>query len=165
MFDRIGVRSRQNGRVRRPLVLIPLVVAGCGGGGDATVTPAPPTTAPALTVTTPEETAQVTPTPTGKPTFTIELVGESNHATVGKPWRYTVRARAKRGGQAGGTAKMRVFLDGELVDTLGYFAFTGRLSRTHRWPSVLKGKKNVVLQAEVEGDGGTQRDNFPVAVG
>ena len=60
---------------------------------------------------------------------------------------------------------MRVFVDGELVDTIGFFGFTGTLSRTHRWPAVLKGKTGVVLQAEVEGDGGTQRANLPVTVG
>ena len=58
---------------------------------------------------------------------------------------------------------MRVFVDDELVDTLGWFTFDGRLTNTHRWPKALRGK-DVVLQAEVEGEGGTQRANWPVSV-
>jgi hypothetical protein len=153
--------------VRRLLAwgLTLLAAAGCGGGGGGgTTAAAPPTTAP-ITVTTPEDTARAAAKPTGKPRFDVQLSGESPRARAGRPWRYTVRATAKGGGKAGGTAKMRVFVDGELVDTIGYFGFDGTLSRTHRWPTVLRGKKGVVLQAEVEGDGGTQRVNFPVTVG
>ena len=83
---------------------------------------------------------------------------------MGRPWRYTVRATSPSGGSAGGTAKMRVFVDGELVDTIGYFAFDERADATHKWPSILAGSEVVVLQAEVEGDGGTQRANYPVTV-
>jgi hypothetical protein len=155
--------------VKRALgLLIGLVAAGCGGGGgdvDGTTAAAPTTTAPVI-VTTPEATAQVEPTPTGEPTFVIRLTGESPTATAGRPWRYTVRAMRKSdGAPAAGTAKMRVFVEGEVVDTLGFFFFeSGTLSRTHRWPTVLKGKSGVILQAEVEGEGGTQRANFPVTV-
>jgi hypothetical protein len=92
------------------------------------------------------------------------LTAESPTATVGRPWRYTVRAVAQSGGGAAGTAKMRVFVENELVDTIGFFAFENTLSRTYRWPSVLRGKEGVVLQAEVEGAGGTQRANLPVTV-
>jgi hypothetical protein len=149
------------------LVLLGLFAAGCGGADEeqppATLGSPAPTTAP-LTVTKPEETAQASAQPTGNPTFEIQLEGESPTATVGRPWRYTVRATSASGGSAGGTAKMRVFVDGELVDTIGYFAFNDVLTRTHKWPSILKGKKGIVLQAEVEGDGGTQRENYPVTV-
>jgi hypothetical protein len=155
--------------VKRALVLIilGLATAGCGGGDNGGTAAAPTTTAPGpgpITVTTPEETAQAEATPTGDPTFVIRLTAESPTATAGRPWRYTVRAMSKSGGAAGGTAKMRVFVDGELVDTIGFFAFDNTLTRTHRWPTVLKGKEGVVLQAEVEGDGGTQRANYPVTV-
>jgi hypothetical protein len=148
------------------LLLAAAVSAGCGGGngdGGGTTVATPPTAGP-ITVTTPEDTAQAEATPTGKPTFIIRLTAESATPTAGRPWRYTVRAMAKSGGSAGGTAKMRVFVDDELVDTIGFFAFDDTLSRTHKWPTVLKGKKGVVLQAEVEGDGGTQRANYPVTV-
>lgn len=155
--------------VKRALTLgLALIVAGCGGGGgggEATTDAAPPTAAP-VTVTTTPDTAQAAATPTGNPTFDVELSGASPTAQAGRPWRYTVRATNKRGGgPAMGTAKMRVFLDGELVDTLGFFVLrNGTLSRTHKWPTVLKGKSGVVLQAEVEGAGGTQRVNYPVTV-
>jgi hypothetical protein len=154
--------------VKRALALtLALAFTGCGGGDDGGGVAEPATTAPGpgpITVTTPEETAQAEATPTGNPTFTIRLLAESPTATAGRPWRYTVRARSNSGGPAGGTAKMRVFVEGELVDTIGFFAFDNALTRTHRWPTVLKGKEGVVLQAEVEGDGGTQRANYPVTV-
>ena len=118
-----------------------------------------------MTLTQPEDTAQVEPTPTGTPAFTVSLSADNATPVAGRPWRYTVTATG-RGGVVpqATTAKMRVFVEGEHVDTLGFFAFEGTLTRTHRWPAVLKGKKDVVLQAEVEGEGGTQRTNLPVTV-
>jgi hypothetical protein len=144
-----------------------LAAAGCGGtddaGGVGTTASAPPTSAP-ITVTTQADTAQAEAKPTGKPKFRVQLTGESPQATAGQPWRYIVRATTPSGAPANGTAKMRVFLEGELVDTLGFFRLVnGTLSRTHKWPTILKGK-SVSLQAEVEGAGGTQRVNYAVTV-
>jgi hypothetical protein len=149
-------------RVNRGLLLLVAALAACGGNGEGT-TSATPTTGP-VTVTQPEDTAQREAEPTGQPTFTVALSAANTTPRAGTPWRYTVTATARGGGPAGGTARMRVFVGDELVDTLGFFAFTGRLSRTHTWPAVLRGKKDVVLQAEVEGDGGTQRTNLAVSV-
>ena len=154
--------------VKRALGLgLALFVVGCGGGGggngDGTTAAAPPTAAP-VTVTTTKDTSQAEPRPTGKPTFDVRLTGENATPVAGQPWRYTVTATSKDGKPANATAKMRVFVEGDLVDTLGFFAFEGTLTRTHKWPTVLKGKDGVVLQAEVEGAGGTQRVNFPVKV-
>jgi hypothetical protein len=81
----------------------------------------------------------------------------------GASFRFTVRAVDANGKRAAGTAKMRVFLGKEPVDTLGFFPFTGTLARTYRFSPLLKGK-DVILQAEVEGAGGTQRANWPVHV-
>jgi hypothetical protein len=144
-----------------------LAAAGCGGadaGSEGTTGATPPTTAP-ITVTTQADTAQPEPKPTGKPEFRVQLTGESPQATAGQPWRYTVRATTPSGAPANGTAKMRVFLEGELVDTLGFFLLNdaGTLNRTHKWPAILKGK-SVSLQAEVEGAGGTQRVNYSVTI-
>jgi hypothetical protein len=160
----VGTMARVN---RAALALtLTLATAGCGGadaGSDGTTGAVPPTTAP-ITVTTQADTAQAEPKPTGRPTFRVQLTGESPQATAGQPWRYIVRATTASGAPANGTAKMRVFLEGELVDTLGFFVLReGTLSRTHRWPSILKGK-TVSLQAEVEGAGGTQRVNYAVTV-
>ena len=149
----------------RLLPLLALVLAaGCGGGDGEGTTGATPTGQAPITVTQPENTAQPEPVPTGEPTFTVAVSAGDTRPRVGTPWRYTVTATARGGGPASGTARMRVFVGDELVDTLGFFAFDGRLTRTHRWPGVLRGKKDVVLQAEVEGDGGTQRANLPVTV-
>jgi hypothetical protein len=149
------------------VLLLVLAAAGCGGtdngSGGATGAAPPPTTAP-VTVTTEADTAQAQAKATGKPEFRLQLTAESPQATAGRPWRYIVRATTADGAPAGGTAKMRVFLNGELVDTLGWFPFQGTLSRTHRWAPLYKGKTGIVLQAEVEGPGGTQRVNYPVTV-
>jgi hypothetical protein len=153
--------------VRRSALLLLLlaVAAGCGGS-DQTAPPGGTTTATSpdvLTVTQPNNTAMAGEDPTGDPQFTVTLSGASREATAGRPWRYTVRARAKDGGPASGTAKMRVWVDGELVDTLGFFTFEGTLVKTHTWPRSLRGE-TAELQAEVEGDGGTQRAVFRVSV-
>jgi hypothetical protein len=151
--------------VRRSLLVsLIALAAGCGGGGDQA--DAPPTTASppdVQTVTQPEETARPGEEPTGNPTFTVTLSGESTTPTAGRPWRYTVSATSKQGGSASGTAKMRVWVDSELVDTLGFFSFEGALVKTHLWPRSLRGE-SVELQAEVEGDGGTQRVVLPLSV-
>src|SRR5215211_2909403 len=138
--------------VKRALGLgLALLVAGCGGGGggdedNGTTAAAPPSVAP-VTVTTTKDTSQAEPTPTGKPAFDVRLTAENAAPVAGQPWRYTVTATTKGGKPANATAKMRVFVEGELVDTLGFFAFEGTLTKTHKWPTVLKGKDGVVLQA------------------
>jgi len=149
---------------RSTLLLLLAVAAGCGGGNDQT---APGTTAPTgtdvFTVTQPENTARAGEVPTGDPQFTVTLTAESTTPTAGQPWRYTVRASSNEGAGASGTAKMRVWVDGGLVDTLGFFVFEGELAKTHTWPRSLRGE-SAELQAEVEGAGGTQRAVLPVTV-
>ncbi len=147
------------------LLLLALAAAGCGGGDDQTAPPGGTTTGTSpdvMTVTQPN-TAMAGEDPTGDPEFTVTLSAESRQPTAGRPWRYTVRARSKDGGPASGTAKMRVWVDGELVDTLGFFSFDGSLVKTHTWPRSLRGE-SAELQAEVEGDGGTQRAVLQVNV-
>jgi hypothetical protein len=150
--------------VRHSVFLCLLVLAaGCGGGSQANG-PTTDTTPDVQTVTQPEDTARPGEEPSGNPTFTVTMTGESTTPSAGRPWRYTVRAKAKPGGTAAGTtAKMRVWVDGELVDTLGFFSFEGELVKTHVWPRSLRGE-SVELQAEVEGDGGTQRVVLPLTV-
>ncbi len=143
-----------------------LLAAGCGGGngGDGSATPtdgAQPTPTGVQTVTIPE-TADPDEVPSGEPTFEAALTAQGESAQAGAAWRYTVTAM-KDGMPASATAKMRVFVGDELVDTLGWFPFEGRYEGTHRWPRALRGEE-VILQAEVEGEGGTQRVNFPVDV-
>jgi hypothetical protein len=145
------------------------LVAGCGGGSggsdDADTAAAPPGTTPTgvQTVTVPD-TARLQETPDGDPQFTIQLETDDTTVQAGRPWEYTVRAADSDGQPASATAKMRVFADGELVDTLGWFPFDGELTRTHTWSRTLVDKE-VYFQAEVEGSGGTQRRNVEITVG
>lgn len=144
-----------------------LLAAGCGGGGggdDGSASPtggAEPMPTEIQTVTIPD-TADPDEVPSGEPAFEATLTAEGESAQAGAAWRYTVTAE-KDGAPASATAKMRVFVGDELVDTLGWFPFEGRYEGTHRWPRSLRGEE-VILQAEVEGEGGTQRVNFPVEV-
>ena len=148
-------------------MLLLALAAGCGGGGDADRDrrgdAAPSTPPDVLTVKQPN-TAEPGEDPTGDPQFTVTLTGESRdgrpRGARGATPSVRRRSRAARGR---GTAKMRVFVDGELVDTLGFFPFDGTLVKTHTWPRSLRGK-TAELQAEVEGDGGTQRAVFRVDV-
>jgi hypothetical protein len=149
---------------RSSLLLLLALAAGCGGGDDQTASPGTtaPTSTDVLTITQPED-AKPGVEPTGDPQFTVTLSAESTTPTAGRAWRYTVRAKSKQGGSASGTAKMRIWVDGELVDTLGFFLFEGELVKTHVWPRSLRGE-SAELQAEVEGDGGTERAVLPVTV-
>ena len=139
------------------------------GSGPATTprTDTSPTTrgrgrSPVVTVTLPQA-PRAEPTPSGEPTFMVDLTAENDVPRAGVPWRYTVRV-TEAGKPIGATAEMRVFAEGKVVDTLGFFTFEGRMTRSHRWPRSLRGRDDVVLQAEVEGEGGTRRDNLPIRV-
>ena len=176
------------------LVMTVLALAACGGGDDTdegavstrtststltdtdgsatvvrtvtqvvTVRQPPKNSTTPVTVTTPEATANPRPVATGRPRFNVVLTGASHSAQPGRPWSYVVRA-TKRGRPTLGTAKMRVYADGKLVDTMGFFTFEGELRRTHVFPRILGGKR-VIVQAEVDGEGGTRRVNWPVTVG
>lgn len=149
-----------------PLVAVALLAA-CGGSGEGkpvttSATPAPTQTSTGVVTVTVPNTANPKPVASGKPTFDVTLTASSHAVRAGEPLRWTVRA-VSEGKPAGGTAKMRVFVGGEAVDTIGFIPFTGSLSRTYRFSPLLKGK-DAILQAEVEGDGGTQRANWPVHV-
>jgi hypothetical protein len=125
--------------------------------------PTPTQTSTEITTVTVPNTANVKAVPTGKPTFKITLTASAHTIRAGEPFRFIVRCVDANGRPAPGTAKMRVFLGKEPVDTIGFIPFTGTLTKTYRFSPLLKGK-NVILQAEVEGKGGTQRANWPVHV-
>jgi hypothetical protein len=160
--DRTGGHCRQNGPIRleRSVLLLGLtaVLAGCGAGDEDAATP--PTQTVVVTVSGSETTPANAP---GKPTFDIKLTAPAT-AEAGKPYRFVVTARSKSGNPVGGTAKMRVYEGGVLVNTIGWFTFEGRLTQTYVWPTSQRGKPDVVLEAEVEGPGGTQRASQPVAI-
>jgi hypothetical protein len=145
-----------------------LVLAACGGGGEGkpvttgAAPPPPATSTDVVTVDVPN-TANAKAVPSGEPRFKITLTASAPTVRAGQPIRFTVRAVDANGKPAPGTAKMRVFLGKEVVDTIGFLPFTGKLTRAYRFSTLLRGK-DVVLQAEVEGAGGTQRANWPVRV-
>jgi hypothetical protein len=146
------------------LLALLALVAGCGGGDDDDGSASPnaaPTPTDVQTVTVPN-TASPQPKASGEPAFDATLSAQSHEAQPGAAWSWTVTAK-KDGAPASATAKMRVFVDDELVDTLGWFPFEGSLTKVHRWPRALSGK-TVVFQAEVEGEGGTRRVNWPVSI-
>jgi hypothetical protein len=145
------------------------LLAACGGGGEGEpvttgAAPSPSETSTGIVTVTVPNTANAKPVPTGKPAFKITITGSTQTVRAGAPFRFTVRAVDANGKPAAGTAKMRVFLGTEPVDTLGFFQLqNGTLTRTYRFSTLLKGK-DVILQAEVEGAGGTQRANWAVHV-
>jgi hypothetical protein len=154
--------------VRRASILIVLLaLAGCGGGGpdDGATAAQPGATSPTptdvVTVKVPD-TADPNAEPSGSPAFEANLTATGHTVAAGSPFSFTVTA-SKGGTPASGTAKMRVFVDDQLVNTIGWFAFDGKLEKSYVWPRSLKGK-TAILQAEVEGEGGTQRVNWPVNV-
>ena len=160
--------------VRRASILIVLLaLAGCGGGGggdagggDGGTTLVQPgattqSSTDVVTVKVPD-TADPNAEASGAPAFKAALTATGHSVPAGSPFAFTVTA-TKGGQPAAATAKMRVFVDDELVNTIGWFPFEGRLVKSYVWPRALKGK-TAILQAEVEGEGGTQRVNWPVEV-
>ena len=155
---------------RASSLIVRLARAGCGGGGppadDGGATVAQPgttaqTPTSVVTVKVPD-TADPNAEPSGAPAFKANLTATGHSVAAGSPFSFTVTA-SKGGSPASATAKMRVFVGDELVNTIGWFAFDGKLEKSYVWPRSLKGK-TAILQAEVQGEGGTQRVNWPVEV-
>jgi hypothetical protein len=150
-----------------PLVAVALLAA-CGGSGEGkpvttSATPPPTQTSTGVVTVTVPNTANAKPVPTGKPMFRVTLTASTHTIAAGQILRYTVRAVDGNGKPASCTAKMRVFVGSAEVDTIGFIPFTGTLMRTYKFSRLLKGK-DAILQAEVEGAGGTVRANWPVHV-
>jgi hypothetical protein len=150
-----------------PLVAAALLAA-CGGSGEGkpvttSATPPPTQTSTGIVTVKVPNTANAKPVPTGKPMFRVTLTASTHAIRAGQVLRYTVRAVDEKGRPASCTAKMRVFVGSEAVDTIGFIPFTGTLMRTYKFSPLLKGK-DAILQAEVEGAGGTARTNWPVHV-
>lgn len=99
---------------------------------------------------------------TGKPRFRVTLSGGGHAARVGAPWRFVVRAH-DAAGAVGGTAVVRIVVGGHISDTLGWFAFDGRLTRSYRWTKRLRGRLALV-QVRVVGPGGSRTAGYMVRV-
>ena len=94
-----------------------------------------------VTVKQPPNTAEPGEEPTGAPTVhrhadAARADGRPQGARGATP---SVRRR-RPGSSRAAPAKMRVFVDDELVDTLGFFSFDGKLVKTHAWPRSLRGQ-------------------------
>jgi hypothetical protein len=148
------------------LIVVPALLAGCGGGGSATpeTTTAAGTAQPPPTETGGGSQATLPATPARQATFTVSLSGESHRATAGKPWRFVVHARTKGGRPVGGTAIIQVIVGDEVVDTLGWFAFTGTMQRSYRFSPQIRGRSGVVLSAKIIGPRGSKRATYAVRV-
>jgi hypothetical protein len=122
--------------VRRVSILIVLLaLAGCGGGGggdagggDGGTTLAQPggttqSSTDVVTVKVPD-TADPNAEASGAPAFKAALTATAHSVPAGSPFAFTVTA-TKGGQPAPATAKMRVFVDDELVNTIGWFPFEG----------------------------------------
>lgn len=99
----------------------------------------------------------------GRPRFRAAVAGASRRPQAGRPWPYVVRATDAAGRRVGGTAVLRVLVRGRVVDTIGWFGFTGSLHRTYRWSQRLRGAE-ALLQASVVGPGGTHTVGYSVRV-
>ena len=99
----------------------------------------------------------------GRPTFRASIAGSSRTPVAGKPWAFAVRAVDRAGRAVDGTAVMRVLVRGRVVDTIGWFGFSGKLHRSYRWSQRLRGS-HALLQANVIGPGGTYTVDYAVLV-
>ena len=99
----------------------------------------------------------------GRPRFRPEIDGASRRPVAGRPWSFVVRAADAAGHGIRGTAVVRVLVRGRVVDTIGWFGFTGVLHRTYRWSPTLRGRR-ALLQASVVGPGGTHTVGYAVRV-
>jgi hypothetical protein len=106
---------------------------------------------------------QGTSASTGRPRFRISLMAASHAPSAGTRWSYVVRARDAQGRAVGGTAIVRVVVNGKVVDTVGWFSFNGTLRRSYRWSSELKGQAAVFL-VKVIGPGGKRTVGYGVRV-
>ena len=95
--------------------------------------------------------------------FRVTLTAQNRRPRAGARWWYVVRAVRTDGKRFSGTAIMRVVAGGKVIDTIGWFGFKGRLLRTYRFNSILKGKR-ATLQAKVIGPGGKRIVGYLVRV-
>jgi hypothetical protein len=101
--------------------------------------------------------------PARTPSFRVTLKGQNHTPRAGVRWGYVVRATTRSGARFKGTAIMRVFVNGKVVDTIGWFGFKGVLRKSYRFNPVLRGKR-AVLQAKVIGTGGKRVVGYSVRV-
>jgi len=99
----------------------------------------------------------------GRPSFRPEIDGASRRPVAGRPWSFVVRGADRAGRGVAATAVVRVLVRGRVVDTVGWFSFTGVLHRTYRWSPTLRGRR-ALLQASVVGPGGTHTIGYTVRV-
>src|SRR5262249_32214311 len=99
----------------------------------------------------------------GHPAFHASVAGANRKPLAGRPWTFAVRAVDGNGRAVAGTAVLRVLVRGRVVDTIGWFGFSGTLRRAYRWSPRLHGS-HALLQASIVGPGGTRTVDYAVLV-
>ena len=95
--------------------------------------------------------------------FHASVSGATHFPFAGPRWRYSIRAVDASGHAVPASALVQVLVDGRPLDTVGKFGFKGTLHRSYRWSATLRGLA-AVLQAKVNGPGGTRTVRFPVRI-
>jgi hypothetical protein len=159
--------------VRAPVAVVlaaAVLLTGCGGSKHKGKSAAKQTASPSATSTTgaakPPAAKPTTANPTGpkkKATFSVSLKADNARPKAGTPWHFVVNARTRKGRPVAGTAIVRVLMQDNVVDTVGWFGFKGTLRRTYRWSPKLRGT-TVELQAKIVGTGGTSTASYLVTV-
>jgi hypothetical protein len=102
-------------------------------------------------------------TTSGSTSFRVTLAADDHAPQPGRRWHFVVKAIDPAGRPVGGTAVVRVLSSGRVVDTIGWFRFTGVLRRTYWWSTTLGGS-SAVLQATVLAEGVAHSARFRVRV-
>lgn len=88
--------------------------------------------------------------------FVATLSASGHTVLVGRPWRFTVRTYTRTGRPVGGTIIAQVLLSGKVIDTIGWFRYSGILSRQYHYGDADRGK-TVTFRARIIAKG-TRRD-------
>jgi hypothetical protein len=80
--------------------------------------------------------------------YTATLTAGGHTVLVGQPWRWTVRTYTATGRPVGGTVIAQVLLGGKVIDTIGWFRYSGSLSRVYHYGDADRGK-TVTFRARV----------------
>ena len=95
--------------------------------------------------------------------FKATLVTDGHNPAVGEPWHFTVKASNRNGTPVAGTVKAEVLLSGKVIDTIGWFGFSGTLKHTVKWTPDKKGQP-LVFRAEIDANGGAKYLDYPIRV-
>jgi hypothetical protein len=76
---------------------------------------------------------------TAAPAVHVSISAGGRAPMPGRVWRFEMQARDAAGRPVPGTAIVRVVAGGVVVDTVGWYGFSGTLRGSYRWPVALAG--------------------------